>query len=444
MEPVKLNLGNIKPIVTVPVQAAESESVNEQLDTNLALLSDSELKTKTVDELKELCKSRGIKTKASTIPGLIKAYKGSAGGSTAASVRESRATSPERGASESGDGATSTKKKPMARRNKKDEELKPIKLQKPTKRVLVELSDTEKEDIRINKEAKTKIYQFLDNVHDQLRGSSVAGEAAMDDIIMFIILAKLDVMIKDGVFNIFDRTEKPAEGAQWSECGCRDHILDYMETNICGLLKMLYTYDRDANPLCGGTQDSPDLVMQTGAMLKAHDFSANFIKEDKLFHLDNAHTLKRILMAFDTVSRSEIALSTQSQVTTTQTESTPKPKRGKGAKSTSELTIDLSVLNQMDAIGTIYEYFTNKYKGNQGKDMGQYFTERMLMLMSLHLIDKQDIEDLEITEDSTMGDEFCGTFGFPLKTCEYFKKVYGIEFNLKMYMVSNTQLKRLL
>ena len=77
-------------------------------------LSDSELKSKSVDELKELCKSRGIKTKASTVAGLVKAYKGLAStvGSVAGSDRATRAARPDRGVSESGDG----KKKQTARR----------------------------------------------------------------------------------------------------------------------------------------------------------------------------------------------------------------------------------------------------------------------------------------------------------------------------------------
>ena len=118
---------------------------------------------------------------------------------------------------------TATKeKKPRQTKGKKAEqpELKPITRQRKTNRVLVSLTDQEREDIRKNKEAKTKIYQFLDNIHDQLRGSSVAGEAAMDDIIMFILLAKLDVMIFNGQFNIWD-TKTQAEGGQFDNfCKC--------------------------------------------------------------------------------------------------------------------------------------------------------------------------------------------------------------------------------
>jgi type I restriction-modification system DNA methylase subunit len=60
--------------------------------------------------------------------------------------------------------------------------------------------------------------------------------------------------------------------------------------------------------------------------------------------------------------------------------------------------------------------------------MGQYFTERSLMLMSLHLVDREDIDEFGINNDSTMGDEYCGTFGFPLKAREFFAKHYGIVF----------------
>ena len=340
---------------------------------------------------------------------------------------------------------TATKeKKPRQPKGKKGEQpdLKPITLQRPTKRVLATLTDQEREDIRKNKEAKTKIYQFLDNIHDQLRGSSVAGEAAMDDIIMFILLAKLDVMIFKGQFNIWD-TRTQAEGGQFDNFCEVLFLVDYMKQHQGGLIYLLC--HKTDHPLRNNNPDSPDLVRQIGMLLKAHPFSKPFIRDINLFHLDNEHTLRRILYKFDTIThvkgrtaRAALEMTENSADTTTpqtgsQTatpaNSSARTKNTKRQTKNTELEeIDLEALNQMDAIGTIYEYFTNKYKGNQGKDMGQYFTERSLMLMSLHLIDKEDLSNLGIISDSTMGDEFCGTFGFPLKTREYFKKAFGIEF----------------
>lgn len=339
-------------------------------------------------------------------------------------------------------------KKPRQSKGKKGEqpELKPITLQRKTNRVLVTLTDQEREDIRKNKEAKTKIYQFLDNIHDQLRGSSVAGEAAMDDIIMFILLAKLDVMIFNGQFNIWD-TRTQAEGGQFDNFCEVLFLVDYMKQHQGGLIYLLC--HKTDHPLRNNNPDSPDLVRQIGMLLKAHPFSKPFIRDINIFHLDNEHTLKRILYKFDTIThakgraaRAEQEAAANNFVPSSDTPGTSQvgsqtatPKTGSRTKNTKRQTknteleeIDLEALNQMDAIGTIYEYFTNKYKGNQGKDMGQYFTERDLMLMSLHLIDKEDLVELGIAPDSTMGDEFCGTFGFPLKTREYFKKAHGIEF----------------
>lgn len=307
----------------------------------------------------------------------------------------------------------------------------PIKLQRPTKKVLVSLTNEEREEIQINKQAKTKIYQFLDNIHDQLRGSSVTGEKAMDDIIMFIILAKLDELIYEGKFNIFDTRLESQGGAYKDTCEVM-HLVDDIKTTGSGfLIKFLYNNNENIR---GGTPENPDIVMQLGTLLKANSFSSNYIRDTNLFHLDNEHTLKRILHMFDKVSIKSLKDSNSNTEPTEQTEKIQEipriPDKKKPTKKEKQnIDIDLNALNQMDAIGTIYEYFTNKYKGNQGKDMGQYFTERMLMLMSLHLIDKEDIEEFGIDEDSTMGDEFCGTFGFPLKTREYFKKHFGI--NLK-------------
>ena len=346
---------------------------------------------------------------------------------------------------------TATKeKKPRQPKGKKGEqpELKPITLQRKTNRVLVTLTDQEREDIRKNKEAKTKIYQFLDNIHDQLRGSSVAGEAAMDDIIMFILLAKLDVMIFNGQFNIWD-TRTQAEGGQFDNTCALEvlELVNYMKQYQAGLIYLLC--HKTDHPLRNNNPDSPDLVRQIGMLLKAHPFSKPFIRDINIFHLDNEHTLKRILYKFDTITHAKgraaraaqeaaannFVPSSDTPGTSQVGSQTATPKTGSRTKNTKRQTknteleeIDLEALNQMDAIGTIYEYFTNKYKGNQGKDMGQYFTERDLMLMSLHLIDKEDLVELGIAPDSTMGDEFCGTFGFPLKTREYFKKAHGIEF----------------
>jgi type I restriction-modification system DNA methylase subunit len=342
--------------------------------------------------------------------------------------------------------ATKEKKPRQTKKKAEQAELKPITLQRPTKRVLAKLTDAEREDIRKNKEAKQKIYQFLDNIHDQLRGSSVAGEAAMDDIIMFIILAKLDVMIANGLFNIWD-TRTQAEGGEFDNT-CAIEILelvDYMKAQQGGLIYLLC--HKSDQPLRNNNPDQPDLVRQIGMLLKAHPFSKPFIRDVNLFHLDNEHTLRRILFKFDTITHAKGRAAraakeaaenpspsgaTPSSATASspnpETRSKPSKKTAKQAKNTELEEIDLEALNQMDAIGTIYEYFTNKYKGNQGKDMGQYFTERDLMLMSLHLIDKSDLEELGITSDSTMGDEFCGAFGFPLKTREYFDKAFGIEF----------------
>ena len=310
---------------------------------------------------------------------------------------------------------TATKeKKPRQSKGKKVEqsELKPITLQRKTNRVLVTLTDQEREDIRKNKEAKTKIYQFLDNIHDQLRGSSVAGEAAMDDIIMFILLAKLDVMVFNGQFNIWD-TRTQAEGGQFDNTCALEvlELVNYMKQYQGGLIYLLC--HKSDHPLRNNNPDSPDLVRQIGTLLKAHPVSKPFIRDINLFHLDNEHTLKRILYKFDTITHAKgravrvAQEADENSAGPSQVGSqTATPKTGSRTKNTKRQTknteleeIDLEALNQMDAIGTIYEYFTNKYKGNQGKDMGQYFTERDLMLMSLHFIVKEDLVELGINSD---------------------------------------------
>ena len=72
------------------------------------------------------------------------------------------------------------------------------------------------------------------------------------------------------------------------------------------------------------------------------------------------------------------------------------------------------------------------------KERGQYFTERPVMGMCCQLIEPSHIEELGIDNDSTLGDEFCATFGFPLYAKKFLnqkfnisiqdKKMYGVEF----------------
>jgi restriction endonuclease S subunit len=59
------------------------------------------------------------------------------------------------------------------------------------------------------------------------------------------------------------------------------------------------------------------------------------------------------------------------------------------------------------------------------------------MRMCFELIDSKDLKELKINNNSTIGDEFCGTFGFPLYLRKFLKKyklnikdknVYGIEY----------------
>ena len=325
---------------------------------------------------------------------------------------------------------TATKeKKPRQPKGKKGEqpELKPITLQRKTNRVLVTLTDQEREDIRKNKEAKTKIYQFLDNIHNQLRGSSITGTKARDDIIMIIILAKLDIKIREGLFNIFD-TRTTNEGGPYN---CNSYeikniikpLTDKMKDKNWGLLELLY--NSVETKLCRGTVIQPDLGMQVGMILSYHNFSSKFVKKINIFNLDNEQLLRRIFQAFDVQDKFKIP--TPPSELSPEPNNKPKNTKAKKRDIYSELKFDISLLTQMDAIGIIYEYF-NQYLGKQSKDMGQFFTERVLALMSLHLVDKEDINELGINSDSTMGDEFCGTFGLPLKTLDYFKSIFGITF----------------
>ena len=97
-----------------------------------------------------------------------------------------------------------------------------------------------------------------------------------------------------------------------------------------------------------------------------------------------------------------------------------------------------NIFKQIDLCGISYEYMTTVHGGNSGtsKEMGQYFTERPLMSMCFQLIDKEDIIDLKINNNSTIGDEFCATFGFPIMLKSFLKDNYDIDIQDKnMYGV---------
>ena len=97
-----------------------------------------------------------------------------------------------------------------------------------------------------------------------------------------------------------------------------------------------------------------------------------------------------------------------------------------------------NIFKFQDLIGNSYEFWMNTYKGNQGQELGNYFTERKLMRMCFELVDKDDLVRLNINDNSTMGDEFCGTYGFPLYLKSFLKSrfdikikdknMYGVEF----------------
>ena len=50
------------------------------------------------------------------------------------------------------------------------------------------------------------------------------------------------------------------------------------------------------------------------------------------------------------------------------------------------------IFKYQDLVGIAYEFWLNEYQGNSGKELGNYFTERDLMLMTFHLLDKKDVK----------------------------------------------------
>ena len=103
-----------------------------------------------------------------------------------------------------------------------------------------------------------------------------------------------------------------------------------------------------------------------------------------------------------------------------------------------DFSITHNIFNKIDIINL--KYFNTKHGGNGGvsKERGQYFTERPVMGMCCQLIEPSHIKEMGINNDSTLGDEFCATFGFPLYAKRFLnqkfnisiqdKNMYGVEF----------------
>ncbi len=271
-------------------------------------------------------------------------------------------------------------------------EIKNFKKYKRTDKVVYKLSEKEINDKKEEEEYKKLFMNKLSIWHNLLRGCSVTGEDALDDILYCLFICYLFPKISTkGDFDLAN-----------NEKSCYKGIIQRKINDWISKLNIDYLIDNTAELVTKKIEDSS--IYKCGELLSRHPMTKQLIKNKKFINCNNNIILSELL---------------------------------KGCK---DYSINNNIFDKIDIIGTAWEYFNTKHGGNGGssKERGQYFTERHTMGPCFQLIEPSHIKELGINNDSTIGDEFCGSFGFPLYAKKYLhdkfkinikdKNMYGIEF----------------
>lgn len=274
----------------------------------------------------------------------------------------------------------------------KQEKINNFKKYKRTDNVIYELSEKEINDKKEEEEYKKSFISQLSIWHNLLRGCSVTGEDALDDILYCLFICYLFPKISTkGDFDLAN-----------NEKSCYKGIIQRKINDWISKLNIDYLIDNTAELVTKKIEDSS--IYKCGELLSRHPMTKQLIKNKKFINCNNNIILSKLL------------------------------------KDCKEYSIKNNIFDKIDIIGTAWEYFNTKHGGNGGssKERGQYFTERHTMGPCFQLIEPSHIKELGINNDSTIGDEFCGSFGFPLYAKKYLhdkfkinikdKNMYGIEF----------------
>ncbi len=269
-----------------------------------------------------------------------------------------------------------------------------------THKIIFDLNKADKLKLQEESEFKENLKKLIDSIHNLLRGSGVTGNEALNDILKSFALYYIeDKITETGSFDLDNIENEDYINIE----GIDDELL-FNEYKKCLRISHLITSD-DLRTLEG-----IDAINKAGLLLSNHRTTKGIFRNQNFIICKDGATIQKM---FKLIKENEINL--------------------------------LNIKNLSDLIGYTYEHFINNYSGGGGKDMGQYFTERPLMRMTFELIDKQDLEDLNIinNDSTTLGDEFCGTFGYPLHAKNFLankfginiegKNMYGVEYNEKTY-----------
>jgi len=257
--------------------------------------------------------------------------------------------------------------------------------------IIFENTEEDKINIKNSESFKIEFLKFLNETHNLLRGAAVTGDKALDDILHSLCICYLEDKISDeGNFDLAN-----------SEKNCYKGIIQRKVKEYIKCLNVDYLLQNTEELRC---KEGINTISKCGKILSKHPITEQiFHNNEDFINCTNTNILYNLLKKCKEFSKKE------------------------------------NVFNQIDVIGIAYEYITSKYGGNGGtsKEMGQYFTERPLMYMCFKLIEKKDLEDLKIDNNSTLGDEFCATLGFPLMAKKFLseehnitiedKNIYGVE-----------------
>jgi type I restriction enzyme S subunit len=260
---------------------------------------------------------------------------------------------------------------------------------KKTNKIIFEKSASEIANTLNDENFKKKFLDFLNKMHNLLRGCAVTGDPALDDILNTLFLCYIEDRISDkGNFD-FENSDKECYETISSK------IKEYSKyLKVSYLLEHIEEFKKNENGM--------NSIAKCGKIFKLHPTTKLLFKDDNFINCPDPVIFSKLL------------------------------------RECKEFSKEQNIFENIDIAGIAYEYMTTKHAGNGGmsKEMGQYFTERPLMWILFQLFDLKDINDLGIDKNSTIGDEFCATFGFPLMARKFLKEKFNIDIEEKnMYGV---------
>ena len=262
---------------------------------------------------------------------------------------------------------------------KKENKYKLIK-QKKDGSIYHQLDKKEKKNKELEKKFKNEFKNKLKKWHNILSGCGVTGDPAFDDIINILIICYLEPRISDtGKYDFLNLDKynilNQKKIQKYLEC----FSIQYIKDNTIELTKSTDIFD------------CKSIFYKIGFILSHHPLTKKMFLNEDFINCNKDTILSKLIYEIYNYSKEK------------------------------------DIFKYQDLVGIAYEFWLNEYQGNSGKELGNYFTERDLMLMTFHLLDKKDVKKY-ITNNSIIGDEFCGTFGFPL----YLKQFLKNKFNIKI------------